>query len=150
MHLRSLRLLRPLRSFAHSPAFELILFVLVCRRMPPVADDYMLLHVTTDTTVGCKRSNKVPGLPTAASLGLRLPSLMWQLGESSVPAVEWSPAKGCHHTCPKIHKTCTKIGNQYATESEEARCCKDQFMSCIRVTYKFSSKEVLQPQLLKR
>ncbi|CAL1133693.1 unnamed protein product [Cladocopium goreaui] len=55
------------------------------------------------------------------------------------------------------------IGNQYATESEEARCCKDQFMSCIRVTYKFSSKEVLcllpgkrirslmmlQPQLLK-
>ena len=123
---------------------------------------YLLLHVTTDTTVGCKRSNKVPGLPTAASLGLRLPSLMWQLGESSVPAVEWSPAKG-HHTCPKIHKTCTKIGNQYATESEEARCCKDQFMSCIRVTYKFSSKEVLcllpgkrirslmmlQPQLLK-
>ena len=53
-------------SFAHLPAL-LILFALVCRHMPPVADDdfmflhvtcYYWLHVTADTTVGCKRQQQ--------------------------------------------------------------------------------------------
>ena len=104
--------------------------------MPPVADDHCMLLL-----LAANVSNKVPGLPMAASLGLRLPSLMWQLGESSVPVISTSrlePCQGPPCTCPKIHKnpqkstkihkTCTKIGNQYATESEEARCSKDQFM----------------------